>query len=234
MIKPFKVAKLNINGLRSTTKMRMLNDFLRRQDIDVALLQEVTHNDLDSFRGCLAIVNEGTTKKGTAMIIKEGLSICNIKRLPPGRGIAGMFKDIWLKHIYAPSGAENRHEREAFFTNDITYLLPANTTEMLLAGDFNCVVSPKDCTAKPNFSKASLSPIKGMALHDIWETQAQRPKYTHYTNGGATRRDRISTTDSLQNHKQGAEKIATVFSDLFAVIARMTYASHCILRRSMI
>jgi len=97
-----------------------------------------------------------------------------------------MFKDTWLINIYAPPGAENRHEREAFFTNDITYLLPANPTEMLLTGDFNSVVSPKDCTGKANLSKVLLSLIKGMALHDIWETQAQRPKYTHYTNDGAT------------------------------------------------
>lgn len=84
MIHTFKVATLNINGLRSTTEMRMLNDVLRRQYIDIALLQEVTHNGFDSFRGYVAIVNEETTKRGTAMIIKEGLSICNIKRLPSG------------------------------------------------------------------------------------------------------------------------------------------------------
>ena len=38
--------------------MRMLNDFLRRQDIDIALLQELTRNDFDSFREYVAIVNE--------------------------------------------------------------------------------------------------------------------------------------------------------------------------------
>jgi hypothetical protein len=54
-----------------------------------------------------------------------------------------MFKDTWLINIYALSGAKS-DEREAFFTNDITHLLPANSTEMLLAGDSNCVVSPKD------------------------------------------------------------------------------------------
>ena len=142
----YKVATLNINGLMSTTKMRMLNDFLRRQDIDIAFLQEVTHNDFDSFKGYVAKVNEGNTKRGTAMIIKEGLSICNIKRLHSGRGIEGMFKDTWLINTFAPSGAENRHEREAYFNNEITYLLPVNSTEMLLAGDFSCVVSPKDST----------------------------------------------------------------------------------------
>ena len=107
MIYTYNVTTLNLKGLMSTTKIGMLNDFLRRQDIDITLLQEVMHNDFDSFSGYVATVNEETTKTGTAVIVKEGLSIHNIKRLPSGRGIAGMFKDTWLINIYAPSGAEN-------------------------------------------------------------------------------------------------------------------------------
>jgi len=74
MIYTYKVATLNINGLMWTIKMRIFNGFLRQQDIDIALLQEVTRNDLESFRGYVAIVNEGTTKRGMATIGKEGLS----------------------------------------------------------------------------------------------------------------------------------------------------------------
>jgi len=46
----------------------MLNYFLRRQDTDIALLQEVTHNDFTSLRGYVAIANEGIDKRGTAII----------------------------------------------------------------------------------------------------------------------------------------------------------------------
>ena len=105
-----------------------------------------------------------------------------------------MFKDTLLINIYAHSGAENSHDGEAFFTNESTYLLPSNSTKTLLAVGFNCVVSPNDCTGKPNLSKALLPLIKDMALHDVWESQAQKPTYTHYTKDGATRLDRIYNT----------------------------------------
>jgi len=95
---------------------------------------------------------------------------------------------------------------------------------MLLTRDCKCVVSPNNCTGKPNLSKTLLSLIKGMALHVIWKTQAKRPTFTHYTKDGATRLDRIYTyiTDSLQKLKQGAETISAAFSDNFAIISHMT------------
>jgi exonuclease III len=37
-----KIMTLNINAITSHTKTRMLEDLLRRQDIDIALLQETT------------------------------------------------------------------------------------------------------------------------------------------------------------------------------------------------
>ena len=109
-----------------------------------------------------------------------------------------MFKDTWIINIYAPSGAEKRQEIETFFAQELAYLLPACSQEMLLAGDSNCVTSPSDCPGKPNFSKALSSKITGFALHDVCETLFQGPPYTHYTNDGATRIDIIYLTDPLQ------------------------------------
>ena len=88
--------------------MQMLNNFLLRHDIDIALLQEVTNNDFPPICGSAAFVNEGIDKAGTAIILKEGLSLSNVKRLPSGRGIAGLFKDTWIMNIYAASGAEKK------------------------------------------------------------------------------------------------------------------------------
>jgi len=86
----------------------MLNNFLLRQDIDIALLQEVTNNDFTPLCGYETLVNEGIDKRVTAILLKEGLSLSNIKRLPSGRTIARHFKDTWIMNIYAPSGAEKR------------------------------------------------------------------------------------------------------------------------------
>ena len=46
-----KIATYNINGMSAGDKMTMLNEFLYKQEIDIMLLQEVTHTDFDSVRG---------------------------------------------------------------------------------------------------------------------------------------------------------------------------------------
>jgi len=82
MLHTYKIATLNINGIATYTKIRMLGDVLKQQDIDIALLQEVTHNDFTTIREYNAIVNEGTDKRGTAILVKTGLQIQNIKCIP--------------------------------------------------------------------------------------------------------------------------------------------------------
>jgi len=121
-----------------------------------------------------------------------------------------------------PIWSRKRQERETF-THDLAYLLPANSRGILIAGDFNCVTSPSDCTGTPNLSKALSSTIAGLALHDVWDSYPQQPPYTHYTNEGATRIDRIYITDPLRKRKQGAETIVAPFTDHFAVAVRLTY-----------
>jgi exonuclease III len=116
--------------------MSMLADFLQRHDIDVAFLQ-VTHNDFTHTRGYNSIVNEGTEKRGTAILVKKGLQIQNIKRISSGRGVAASFQGIWVMNIYAPLGEERKVEREhflyvhgivIFFARDlIRKIIPART-----------------------------------------------------------------------------------------------------------
>jgi hypothetical protein len=55
----------------SSTKMSLLGDFLWKNGVDVALLQEVTHNNFDSIRGYTATVNEGIEKRGTAILTRR-------------------------------------------------------------------------------------------------------------------------------------------------------------------
>ena len=47
------------------------------------------------------------------------------------------------------------------------------------------------------------------------------PAYTHYTNVGASRIDRIYITNPLQSRKKGVETVAVAFSDHLVVITRM-------------
>jgi exonuclease III len=42
-----KIATLNVNGVSAMMRMPMPTEFLHKQEIDIILLQEVTHTDFD-------------------------------------------------------------------------------------------------------------------------------------------------------------------------------------------
>jgi len=90
-----------------------------------------------------------------------------------------------------------------------------------MAGDFNCVISQADCTGKPNMSRALEKITKGIRLYDVCEKHPHTTAYTHYTNFGASRIDRIYITEALINQKQAVETVAAAFSDHFAVTLRL-------------
>jgi exonuclease III len=94
----------------------MLGDFLKKQGIDIALLQEVTQPQIEQTSGYHTHLNIGTEMRGTAMMMKTGLQATCIRRLPTRRGIAGKINGTHIVNIYAPSGAEHRQERERDFS----------------------------------------------------------------------------------------------------------------------
>jgi len=144
----YRVATLNINRTTSATRLRMLEEFLHKQDFDIALFQEITHPDLSTLRNYNAHINQGTEGRGTAILIKAELTVTNTKCLPLGRGIASIINGTWIINIYAPSGAEKKAERERFYTNDLSHLLPTTKSYMLLAGDFNLSLKPMSAPDK--------------------------------------------------------------------------------------
>jgi exonuclease III len=58
-----------------------------------------------------AHMNIGTDGRGTAILVKDGLILTNIQRIPSGRGIAATLNGIRIINIYAPSESEKRRER---------------------------------------------------------------------------------------------------------------------------
>jgi exonuclease III len=170
MLQTYKIATLNIHGIASKTKISMLADFLKRLDIDVVLLQVVTNTDFTTIREYNAIVNEGTEKRVKAILAKKELHLQNIEIITSRRGIAAMFQAIQVINIYAQSGTEKRVERECFYNNDVTSVLPTDSSEVIVADDFNCVISATDGTGKPTTSRALMTLVKEMGLRDVWET----------------------------------------------------------------
>ena len=99
--------------------MGMLNEFIQKQEIDIILLQEVTHTDFEMIRGYTAHLNVGTNKRVTVILTRELISLTNITRLPSGRGMAASYQGKWLVNLYAPSDTANRQEREDFYNAEL-------------------------------------------------------------------------------------------------------------------
>jgi exonuclease III len=196
----------------------MLKNFITH-DVDIALLQEVSTFDLNQIPCYTEYSNRGTEGRGMAFLIKDGLQMKNFRLLPSGRGIAAETEGIWFINIYAPAGAEKRAAREVFFAHELSYLLPTSQRDMILAGDFNCVLDSVDCMGTANYSRALENLITGSALHDVWDRNNSRHGYSYYAPNAASRLDRIYVTARLHSQKKGVEKVATAFTDHCAVLS---------------
>ena len=82
MTRVYRVATLDINGITSATQLRMLEEFIHKYDIDISLLQEITHPDLSTLRNYNAHINQGKEGRGTTILTKAELTVTNTKRLP--------------------------------------------------------------------------------------------------------------------------------------------------------
>jgi len=122
MTHEYRVATLNINGITSATRLKMLEEFLHKHDIEIALLQEITHPDLSTLRNYNAHINQGTEGRGAAILTKAEITVTNTKSLPLGRRIASIINGTWIINIYAPSGVEKKgRERKILHQRPTTH-----------------------------------------------------------------------------------------------------------------
>jgi hypothetical protein len=62
-------------------------------------------------------------------------------------------------------------ERECFFNNDVTFLLPTDSDGVIVADE----ISPVDCTEEPTTNRAIVTLTKCKGLRDVWETHPKHP-----------------------------------------------------------
>jgi hypothetical protein len=171
----------------------MLETFIYRNNIDILLVQEVTNVNIQYLRGCTCYINIGTTQRGTALIVKDPLTLSDVTMLTSGRGIAAKCKGLWIVNIYAPSGAAYKREREDFFN-----------------------------TGETNRSRNLENLIAGYTLIDAWQAHPARQIFTHYTQHGTARLDRIYISWDLQAKKTSAVTLFAPFTDHLAMSVTIT------------
>ena len=115
----------------------MLESFIRLNELDIVLLQEVTHQFTTPLSGYDVHYNIGTTLRGTAFICSNTLTLTNLSRHPSGRAMAASLGEIHIINIYAPSGTSKRRERENFYNNELPYILDTASADIVMGGDVN-------------------------------------------------------------------------------------------------
>jgi exonuclease III len=197
----------------------MLQDFCKH-DLDIVLLQEVTHTGFTCIAGSNVYTNVGTDRRGTAIMTKDGMSLTGIERLPSGRGITGWFRNIFIVSIYASSGTSRRTDWEEFYNLDLTYLLRNFPTNYVIVGDFNCVTHHTDYTGTPSYSKVldthqtlwahrHVEYIRHPAtMHSLHPTWAYQNRWAVYV-------------PILTTPKQSAAIIPAAFTDHHAALVRL-------------
>jgi exonuclease III len=188
-------------------------------------LQEVAEGTMEKIRGHTIIANVGTENRGTALVVKDHLRLQKLTRLPSGRGIAADLTGIRIVNIYAPSGAERRREREAFFTEEIPILLQNATAKAIIGGDFNCVLNQSDTTGKSVYSGALQRLVTGYGLVEVWNAKPDCTGYTHFTRMGASRIDRLYVTWNLLENKSSMAVLPLAITDHLAVVLRIRWGN---------
>jgi hypothetical protein len=146
----------------------------------------------------------------------------NLSRIPSGRAVSMSVGEIHVVNIYAPSGTSKRLERETFFNNDLPYPLDMASEDILLGGDFNCVLDAGDTTGHGSYSCSLNTLIHGYSLLDAWQAQPGNTAYTHYTAHGATTMDCFYLREGQLQRKTGVATVTVAVTDHPAVILRLS------------
>ena len=176
----------NCNGLRNKLKRKMCFTWLKKQNADIALLQE-THwsKEIENFvrnewQGFVFFSHGMQNARGVAILIKKH---CEFKIYSEYKDGNGRFliiecnvqsKRIIIVNIYAP----NIHAKREHFYRSLKDLLSQKfdlqdlQSQLVIAGDFNCVLNNKQDTfnVKSNYKTPySLKTLmKRYQLIDIW------------------------------------------------------------------
>lgn len=218
----YKIATINLNNITNQNKINALQSFLRLQEVDIALLQEV-ENDKLVLNGFNIVFNIDHTHRGTAVALKSHIRFSNVERSLNSRLISLRIHDsVTIINIYAHSGSQNRALREDLFNFTLPYYLRNRTEHVIIGGDFNAVIHPRDATGESNFSLALKNSVQQLHLHDVWDVLNRgNTQYTYITHNSASRIDRLYVSPSLRDNLRCADTHLCCFTNHKALICRL-------------
>ena len=225
-----RLATININGLSTQQKQIKFHSFLSYHKIDIVLVQEHNVKDkstLDYLLNFYTVILNPTIniKGGTAIMYnkKLELEIVNMYLHPSSRITEVSIK--YQKHafdvicIYSHSGSNHNKDREEFFDQELLPLLQNSSMNLILGGDWNCILSDKD-SSNPNncnISKSLKSIVSIFKFKDVHNLVQKIPEYTYVKQNYASRLDRIYISDGKFNNLN-MKTVPLSFTDHSAVL----------------
>ena len=192
----FKIISLNVRGLNNSTKRRKIFKCLHRQTAHCYFLQETfsTEQSINTWRsewGGNIFYSHGSNHSKCVMILvnpRFQLEVIRSTKEKDGRSIILEIKldnqNLVLANVYAPNDIQ---QQVKFYQNLNQTLRGFSDKNLIIGGDFNCALTPKDRKS------VKQGPIKhtvineignlcsNFALTDIWrEINPQALSFTWY------------------------------------------------------
>jgi len=231
-----RVCTLNGRGLRNKLKRASLFKFLKNNKYDIICLQEthVTESDVEVWSkqwGGKCFFNKGTNKsKGEAVLVSRHFEgnvelIFSQERLLVVSVQCEKFKFI-IVNVYAPNASS---EKMAFFSNLNEILSDYRDSEVILLGDFNCVINNDVdiISGQPHKNievKALNDAVKSLGLHDAWRSEHGEEKeftWNRFNPFIARRLDYIFVSTELLTDCTACDHVIVPNSDHKAVVLEL-------------
>lgn len=241
----FRLATLNVRGLRTQKKQSMLKAVIQKLDVHVLCLQE-THffclADVKNFErttGLLTVNSFGAwNARGVSVAFSPAFrgEVKQYVRDDQGRVIVvdvGYRGKVYkIANVYAPV---DNQERNTFFDTLDPYMLGSG--ERILIGDFNCVLNQcidsqgGSLVSRPWKAKALRRLVNAYRFVDVWE-QLYRftPGFTFHAQGRSVRLDRCYVDADVANSLVDSEVIqlntdTVFFSDHCMFVAEFVFGN---------
>lgn len=244
----------NVRGLRNPKKREKVFSFMKSHKCEVLCLQE-THGDATSDFSWTREMgtynctwNNNTSRRGgTAILVKNdnNFVVANTKKLHEGRTTIVEIRNdddkdlnkMVIVNVYAP--ANSIQERLRYFENldrdlEIYFQNVKDNHELIITGDFNCVLEQWDkskpfCLAKEQSSQFLRSIMSKYGLNDAWrKLNGNKQQYTwrqldktNENRNTACRLDRWLVKNTLIGNVAKCKIVPSILSDHLPVILKL-------------
>lgn len=225
MMDKIKIATINISGVISEDRKRLLLHFCNTNEYDLVGLQEVSFMSWQPIEDRYQLIaNPGPGMNGTAILARKDLPISNISLSADGRISSAQILDFTFMTIYAPSGTLCKVKRSNFFRSEIPAHVANIRTPLVMTGDFNSVDEAQDRKKKEDarrpvvVERALIEMVSGLELVDLWKAiRKNEDGHTFIHRNGSARLDRIYCSRSLRHQFVDVDLRPNAITDHFAL-----------------